>query len=91
MALNELHRTALNPASCSSINKQTSLITSLFVCVGDDDLAVSQRASNVLSKIGKTLEGIKQLLAPQIKQVIAQTIVINDIVRYRIYEVSNYR
>lgn len=89
MALKEINRTASNPEYISNIIKDTPLIKSVIVCVGDDNLAVAQKASSVVVLIGKTKEGLKRLMSPEIRHIISQTISISDIVRYRIYEVRN--
>lgn len=87
MALKEIFRTASNPELVLQLSKQVPLITALIVCVGDDEIAVAKKAADILVLIGKTKDGIRQLMCSQQREVFSQTIAISDVVRFRVYEV----
>lgn len=87
MALKEIFRTASNPELVLQLSKQVPLITALIVCVGDDEIAVAKKAADILVLIGKTKDGIRQLMCSQQREVFSQTIAISDVVRFRVYEI----
>lgn len=87
MALKEIHRTALNSETIAELSQQIPIILALVTCVGDTELSVAKYASDIIILIGKSREGLRQLLIPEVKKEFAETILISDIVRFRIYEV----
>lgn len=90
MSLKEIHRTASNSEAIAELSQQISIILALITCVGDSELSVAKYASDILILVGKSREGLRQLLIPEIRRAFADTILISDIVRYRVYEASTH-
>lgn len=63
------------------------IVVALITCLGDNDLSIAKKSGDILTMIGKSREGLRQLLLPEIRKAFADTILISDIVRFRIYEV----
>lgn len=89
MALTEINRNIPKEKSVSDLTKRRSLLISVIKCVGDNDLAVAKKASDILTTLGLSSLGIKALMSSDVIKVIEEIMDIDEVVRLRIYEVNS--
>lgn len=88
MVLKEINRVVVNDDLLLDLCKRTSLLTLIIKCIGDEDLAVAKLASEIIAKIALIDSGIKQLLLPDTRKHFEELIVLNEVVRLRVFEVK---
>lgn len=62
---------------------------SVVECVGHDDVAVARLGIQFLVRLGTSSAGLQALYSPAVLQALTTIMVINDTVRFRVYEVRN--
>lgn len=87
MALNEIQRNVSNEESLLTICKRISLLNSIIRCLGDSDIAVAKKASDIIIALGLSSPGLKQLVSNDVMTVLYEVMSISEVVRLRIYEV----
>lgn len=88
MALNEIQRNVENEDVLVDLCKRESLLINIIGCLGDNDLGVAKQASEVIKIVGLSSVGIKQLISADILKALHEIMEVNEIVRFRVYEVS---
>lgn len=87
MALSEIERNIVDEQILLDLSRRISLIILIIRSIGDDDLSVAKKAAGIITKIGITPTGIKQLLLPEVVKAFHEVISISEVVRLRIFEV----
>ncbi|RZB38997.1 26S proteasome non-ATPase regulatory subunit 5 [Asbolus verrucosus] len=86
MALNEIKRNIENEDILVDLCKRESLLINIISCVGDNDLGVAKNASEIITTVGLSSVGIKQLTRADILKALHEIMEVNEIVRFRVYE-----
>jgi 26S proteasome non-ATPase regulatory subunit 5 len=86
MALNEIQRNVENEDVLVDLCKRESLLINIIGCLGDNDLGVAKQASEVIKIVGLSSVGIKQLISADILKALHEIMELNEIVRFRVYE-----
>ena len=89
MALNEIKRNIENEDILVDLCKRESLLINVIRCVGDGDLGVAKMAAEVVQEVGLSAAGIKQLTSVEVLKALHGVMGINEIVRFRVYEVRS--
>lgn len=89
MALSEIQRNIENEDVLLDLCKRESLITNTIQCVGDDDTAVAKKACDVIKLLGLSSNGLKKLTSESTVKSLRDVMGINEIVRFRVYEVRH--
>lgn len=87
MALNEIQRNVSNEEPLLMICKRLSLLKSIIKCLGDSDITVAKRASDIIVALGLFSPGLKQLVSNDIMTALHEVMSISEVVRLRVYEV----
>lgn len=90
MVLKEISRNASNDDVLVDLSKHFPLLTLIVKCIGDQDLSVAKLAGDIITKIGLTEFGIKQLLIPDVAKVIHELAAASEVIRLRVFEVRTY-
>lgn len=90
MVLKEINRTATNDDLLLDLCKRSSLLNVIIRSIGDDDLGVAKLTCEIITKIALIDSGIKQLLMPNARQVFEELIVLNEVVKLRVFEVLTF-
>lgn len=88
MALNEIERNIVDEQVLLDLGKRVSLLTLIIRNIGDDDLSVARKAADIITKVGVTHSGIKQLLLPEVVKVFHEVISTSEVVKLRVFEVN---
>lgn len=87
MALKEIERSLLDEQVLSTLCEQTSLITNIVSCIGDSDLGVAKKASDIMVALGVTIPGANKITNNDVLVSLETVMSINEVVRLRTYEV----
>jgi 26S proteasome non-ATPase regulatory subunit 5 len=87
LALEEILRVASDSNSLPQLLSKIDLLTLVTETIADENLGVAIHAMNILKKIGQNEEGIKLLYSGVLLRSIAKLLSLNDIVKFRVYEV----
>ncbi|KAJ8919045.1 hypothetical protein NQ315_016951 [Exocentrus adspersus] len=85
MALNEIERNVSNEEAL--LSKRVSLINSIIRCIGDNDITVAKKASDIIVTLGISSAGLKQFMSNDILSVFHEIMALSEVVRLRVYEV----
>lgn len=86
MALKEIERNFAEDEILIKLTDRVGLVTNIIQCVGDDDLAVVSKASEIIKRIALTSYGIQKLIGPEFMCAIKSIIESDEVRRLRMYE-----
>ncbi|XP_060524269.1 26S proteasome non-ATPase regulatory subunit 5 [Cylas formicarius] len=87
MALTELEKSMISEEALVEVSKRISLINNVITCIGDNNLGVAKKASNIIVTLGTTIPGIHSITKPDIMDAFHACMAISEVVRLRIYEI----
>ncbi|XP_050296589.1 26S proteasome non-ATPase regulatory subunit 5 [Anthonomus grandis grandis] len=87
MILNEIERSLISEETLCQICEKTSLLRGIMMCIGDEDLAVANKASSLIINIGITVPGSKKLISNELLIPLQDLISLNEVIKLRVYEV----
>lgn len=87
MALKEIERSLCNDDALFALCEQTSIINNIVSCLGDDDLGVANKASDIVVALGSTVPGANKIISNDVLIKLQEVTSISEVVRLRVYEV----
>lgn len=87
MSLTELERYTADERGVADLCRRPTLLYTIIRCIGDESLAVANKASKIIEKVGVTPLGIRQLIKPDTMEVFHKIMGISDVVKLRVFEV----
>lgn len=88
MALKEIERNFAEDEILMKLTDRVGLVTNIIQCIGDEDLSVVAKASEIIKRIALTSHGIQKLIGPDFMGVIKSIIESDEVKRMRMYEVK---
>ncbi|KAG5893053.1 hypothetical protein JTB14_014833 [Gonioctena quinquepunctata] len=86
MALKEIERNISKEESIIDICKRPSLFNGVLRSIGNEDIAVAKKASDIIALIGLSDLGLKTLISYDVMKVAHEVMSINEVTRLRVYE-----
>ncbi|KAJ8938792.1 hypothetical protein NQ314_011328 [Rhamnusium bicolor] len=86
MALNEIERNIHKEESLRDLCKRRALLISIVRCIGDNDIAVAKKASDIITVVGLSSIGLKIITSDVITE-LQEVMAINEVDRLRVYEI----
>lgn len=88
MALTEIERSVKQDEPVHDLCRRISFLNSVIECIGNEDLSVATKATNIVTAIGLTDFGLSTLTSANVVDKIRDVMSINEIVRLRVFEVG---
>jgi len=84
--LTEVQRNITDDDLLLVLSKRSALLYSVIECIADEDLSVAKKASAIISAVGLSSSGIRQLLSVDCLKVFHNVMATNEIIRLRVNE-----
>ncbi|KAM4661999.1 26S proteasome non-ATPase regulatory subunit 5 [Discoglossus pictus] len=86
LTITQVGRIVECPEAITEILNNLELLKQIILCIGGDKISVAKEAVKSLSKIARTTSGLDLLFGSNLLTDLKNVMAINDIVRYRVYE-----